>query len=607
MTLSNLLAWWVQVTIVAAAGAMLPFAFRLRESRGRLWYWHVMLLACIAIPLVEPWMHPAPARSDVTFTTGAFRAVGTPAATGFTISWPAVIAMILASGILLRLVCLGMGLFKLRRIRRSAVPLAPLHPALEELRRFVAPEAEVMMSRSVTSPVTFGIWNAVVLLPERVGSLSIQEQRSILCHELIHIQRRDWAVAIAEEFVRSILWFHPAIWWLLGQVQLTREQVVDEAVIEHTGDRDRYLEALLAIASLRLRADLAPAPLFLKKRHLRQRVESILSGAHMTKRNLLFPMAAALASLPVLIGVAAWQFPLRAAPQEAVDDNGVQVQINGPGVLHRTGVVFPEAARAKHISGTVIAKVTVDEQGEVTGATAVSGPEPLRKAVIGSVSNWHFAMDSPNAPRTFDIAVSFDGGKGNGEPSGLRADIGPAPADSVKPIESVNLSSLPAALRDKVMHAAILSSGEMLTREKADAASAALKELDEHLRMMALPGPNGGYAVVVRLAGPPPARVAEAEPRIRVGGNVQSANLISQTKPVYPPQAKQARIQGVVKFDTIIAKDGTIKNLQVISGHPMLVQAALEAVKTWLYKPTLLNGNPVEVQTVIDVNFTLSQ
>jgi len=199
MTLSNLLAWWVQVTIVAAAGAMLPFAFRLRESRGRLWYWHVMLLACIAIPLVEPWMHPAPARSDVTFTTGAFRAVGTPAATGFTISWPAVIAMILASGILLRLVCLGMGLFKLRRIRRSAVPLAPLHPALEELRRFVAPEAEVMMSRSVTSPVTFGIWNAVVLLPERVGSLSIQEQRSILCHELIHIQRRDWAVAIAEE------------------------------------------------------------------------------------------------------------------------------------------------------------------------------------------------------------------------------------------------------------------------------------------------------------------------------------------------------------------------------------------------------------------------
>ena len=94
MTLANLFAWWVQVTIIAVAGAMLPLAFRLRESRGRLWYWHAMLLVCIAIPLVEPWVHPAPVPSDVTFTTGAFRAVGAPAATGFTIAWPAAIAIV---------------------------------------------------------------------------------------------------------------------------------------------------------------------------------------------------------------------------------------------------------------------------------------------------------------------------------------------------------------------------------------------------------------------------------------------------------------------------------------------------------------------------------
>ena len=94
---------------------------------------------------------------------------------------------------------------------------------------------------------------------------------------------------------------------------------------------------------------------------------------------------------------------------------------------------------------------------------------------------------------------------------------------------------------------------------------------------------------------------------IRVGGNVQAANLIRQVKPNYPPLAKQARIQGTVKFNAVIAKDGTIQNLTVVSGHPMLVQAALEAVKQWLYKPTLLNGEPVEVITTIDVNFTLNQ
>lgn len=109
---------------------------------------------------------------------------------------------------------------------------------------------------------------------------------------------------------------------------------------------------------------------------------------------------------------------------------------------------------------------------------------------------------------------------------------------------------------------------------------------------------------------PPPVKKEEkpaAPQRIRVGGNVQAAKLIRQPKPVYPPLAKQARIQGTVRFQAIIGKDGSIQNLQLISGHPLLVPSATEAVKQWVYQPTLLNGEPVEVVTQIDVNFTLSQ
>ncbi|HTQ57703.1 MAG TPA: energy transducer TonB [Bryobacteraceae bacterium] len=107
---------------------------------------------------------------------------------------------------------------------------------------------------------------------------------------------------------------------------------------------------------------------------------------------------------------------------------------------------------------------------------------------------------------------------------------------------------------------------------------------------------------------PPPVKVEKpvVPQRIRVGGNVQQAKLIRQPKPIYPPLAKQARISGVVRLDAIIGKDGTIQNLHVISGHPLLVPAALEAVKQWVYQPTLLNGEAVEVVTQIDVNFTLS-
>jgi periplasmic protein TonB len=107
---------------------------------------------------------------------------------------------------------------------------------------------------------------------------------------------------------------------------------------------------------------------------------------------------------------------------------------------------------------------------------------------------------------------------------------------------------------------------------------------------------------------PPPPKEKPATPqRIRVGGNVQAAKLVRQPKPVYPQLAKQARIQGVVKFTAVIGKDGTIQNLQLVSGHPLLVQAAQDAVKQWVYQPTQLNGEPVEVITQIDVNFTLSQ
>ena len=107
---------------------------------------------------------------------------------------------------------------------------------------------------------------------------------------------------------------------------------------------------------------------------------------------------------------------------------------------------------------------------------------------------------------------------------------------------------------------------------------------------------------------PPPAVVKPPTPkRITIGGNVQQAKLVRQPKPTYPPLAKQARISGIVHLAAIISKDGTIQDLKVISGHPLLIPAALEAVKQWVYQPTLLNGEPVEVSTQIDVNFTLSQ
>ena len=94
--------------------------------------------------------------------------------------------------------------------------------------------------------------------------------------------------------------------------------------------------------------------------------------------------------------------------------------------------------------------------------------------------------------------------------------------------------------------------------------------------------------------------------RIRVSTGVATGLLIKRVTPNYPQLAKQARIQGHVILQAEISKDGTIQNLQLISGHPMLAPAAIEAVKQWRYKPYLLNGEPVAVETQVDVNFSLS-
>jgi len=104
---------------------------------------------------------------------------------------------------------------------------------------------------------------------------------------------------------------------------------------------------------------------------------------------------------------------------------------------------------------------------------------------------------------------------------------------------------------------------------------------------------------------PPPPPPASTPRRIRVGGNVQQANLVRKVDPVYPPAAKEAAIQGAVHFTAIIDEAGHVKTLTLVSGHPLLVDAARDAVQFWEYKPTLLKGQPIEVLTQIDVNFSL--
>ena len=116
-------------------------------------------------------------------------------------------------------------------------------------------------------------------------------------------------------------------------------------------------------------------------------------------------------------------------------------------------------------------------------------------------------------------------------------------------------------------------------------------------------GPGVPWATGTALATVAPPVVHRSQPPISV---MMQGNLIERIQPVYPPIAKQTHTQGTVILRAIISRDGMIENLQVVSGHPMLVKAAMEAVKQWRYRPYVLNGQPVEVETQVIVNFVLS-
>jgi len=119
---------------------------------------------------------------------------------------------------------------------------------------------------------------------------------------------------------------------------------------------------------------------------------------------------------------------------------------------------------------------------------------------------------------------------------------------------------------------------------------------------------SAALAVAQEPAAPPKEVIIHppAGMRIRLGGTITAAHLIARVSPVYPPLARQTRISGTVRLHVIIGKEGSVQQLEVVSGHALLVQSALDAVRHWKYQPTLLNGEPVEVDTTVDVIYSLN-
>jgi TonB family protein len=605
--LDNLLAWSAQVALLVAVAALA--AMTLTHPRARLIFWQGILAIALLLPAVEPWHQPMAAdASGVSITASAAQViVARPAAFHFT--WKReYLLLLIATGAALRFLWIGAGLVRLRRHRLDA-RMMTIPPV-----RFSNPRVRWFISNTVGGPVTFGFLNPSILLPARVIELDADLREAIAHHELAHVRRRDWLFVLLEESIRSLLWFHPAIWFVLSRIQLAREQVVDAEVVGLTRDRERYLDALVAVAAQRLLPDVAPAPLFLKKRQLAVRVAAVLKEKRMSKPRTFLSYTTVCSAALIAVRLAVWMFPMQAPAQTRATEKA-SIVADGPGVvvepgakvLHRPPVFYP---RDVATAGSVIVEATVNAKGEVTDARVISGPDEFRSAALSSVLNWHFSTEG-GLPPTVQSTIRF-----TAPPKTAAAIPTPAAHPADLSLRKIMTDGLPADLEEKVRASIPVRIGDPFGADEFNRTKAAVQEVDEHLVVSMVNTSANDVMLVVSLPPLPSgfirtqssgADVVGAPQRIRVGGNVQSANLVKKVTPMYPPDAKAARIQGTVRFTATIGKDGSIINLELVSGDPMLATSAQDAVKQWMYKPTLLNGNPVEVITQIDVNYTLSQ
>ncbi len=301
---SNLLAWILQSSAVAITGAALPLVFRIRHPRLQLIWCHAVLALCFLLPFLQPRVR----------TSG-------PVHDGLS-GW---LPWTVLTGAGVAMVWMFAGLWRIRRCRIQSSPLYPIPEAMRAASSITNADAVFCLSDSAPGPVMFGWLSPVVLLPHSFLSLGEEAQCGIACHELLHVKRNDWLVTLMEEIAGALLWFNPGAWVLRSEARLAREQLVDAESVRLTEAHDSYIDALLSIARGHRWSDMAPAPLFLRRSHLTQRMQRLLSERPEPGRPRIaisYSATAALLLLTTWFTVSAWpmtvQIPAASQPASHV-------------------------------------------------------------------------------------------------------------------------------------------------------------------------------------------------------------------------------------------------------------------------------------------------
>jgi TonB family protein len=578
--LLNLLAYSIQTGGVAAVAWVASACMRIDAPGVRYAYWRAVLLLCLALPWLQgrrEVVRAPGAEQAIGATTGSVSVATSLAAVEPVAAWLPVAGTVLLAGIALRLAWLTWSVARLRRMGRHGNTASPC-VEFDDLQTVLGTVADVRYTTRVRQPVTFGVRHAVVLLPEGLRHAPAHIRTAVLCHELLHVQRRDWIWLVVEEAVRAVFWFHPVVWFLIARVQLAREEVVDELAVLATGSRRRYVEALLVFAD---ESPLSPAAAFARRRHLFRRIVLLSKEVRMSSRRIVLSC-----SVMALVLAAGTWYAVRAFPLTQVTPSFTAQAPDA--TLRQVNPITPENPIPRRLSGGVPvyplelngtglrALVTLSLVIDASGAVGRVDPGPV---TIGS-------GDTPTPVRgTAEHAAAF------------RA----AAIDAARRWLYAPPAQAPIAVQVAFVFApdagtALAAHGDPAVQESLIARALQQAGLPSSEPPVDRPQGNRGGA----------ADISWTQGVIRVGNVLEPPVKTRHVDPAYPADAQNARAQGVVILEVLIGEDGTVADTRVLRSIPLLDQAAIDAVRQWEFTPTLLNGEPTRVIMTATLRFTLS-
>jgi TonB family protein len=672
-----------QGAVIGIGTALVLIALRRAAAQIRYLVACFGLTMLMAAPVVTTVRHlndaPSSSSRATTTSTAAIAAIPVAAAKGLTIAEAAgpaaptvvsigwleprlpLVVTLWSGGVLVLALQLARGWLRVGRIRRRATLLAYVDwpDAVRQMadRLGVTARLRLVTSALTDVPAVIGWLRPAIVVPaSALTGLPPAHLDAILAHELAHVRRADYLVNVVQCVIETLLFYHPAVWWVSRQVRLERELCCDDMAVSLCADRLIYARALASLEELRgERPALAMAA---TGGDLLARVRRLVEPGTASGPTFSGGVAMAVVLTILLVAVSG---RISGMPADVDRSQPSAVAVVPPAVDSAPGrpVVVPaglasrtDAASIRRASvapaerptlspaiepgaqtvvvqqsqagrGSIAGHVLDEDGGVIVGATVVVSSSEIARPQTTVTDGVGAFLFRDLRPGTYELTASragFRTARGRLQIAGndifraaLRLDLGmltetvhvkgPIATPAARTAAPVVVSGVVDGRGKEFFFFNHDQHGKPTATDYFDAAKTAYQQgrlaEAESLTNRALELLRAAMPESPAAAGPPR---PEGWP-VRVGGEVEPPRQLSRVEPVYPAEAIAAGVEGMVYIEAVLAKNGSVQNATVVKGHPLLNQAALDAVRQWRYTATRLNGVPVNVVMTIIVNF----